>query len=167
MQIKIVERQNKSNWKKRNHTSWKAIWFGSEEKADADRYAKEQEAQAQKVKEVTEAEAERFRVEALAEAEANKTRLAGQAEAEAALAKGKAEAEAKQKIANAFKEYGEAAVLSMVIDMLPQLMREAAQPLGNIEKSLLSIQEAVQEKPVERTEWQIMPQICFLLLKKH
>ncbi|XFE28392.1 hypothetical protein Q5Z34_17375 [Listeria innocua] len=33
-----------------------------------------------------------------------------------------------------FKEYGEAAVLSMVIDMLPQLMREAAQPLGNIEK---------------------------------
>ncbi|HBL2179156.1 TPA: flotillin family protein, partial [Enterococcus faecium] len=38
------------------------------------------------------------------------------------------------KIANAFKEYGEAAVLSMVIDMLPQLMREAAQPLGNIEK---------------------------------
>ncbi|MFP9075472.1 flotillin domain-containing protein, partial [Enterococcus faecalis] len=69
-----------------------------------------------------------------AEAEANKTRLAGQAEAEAALAKGKAEAEAKQKIANAFKEYGEAAVLSMVIDMLPQLMREAAQPLGNIEK---------------------------------
>ncbi len=101
---------------------------------------------------MTEAEAERFRVEALAEAEANKTRLAGQAEAEAALAKGKAEAEAKQKIANAFKEYGEAAVLSMVIDMLPQLMREAAQPLGNIEKSLLSIQEAAQEKPVERTE---------------
>ena len=60
--------------------------------------------------------------------------MAGQAEAEATLAKGKAEAEAKQKIADAFKEYGEAAVLSMVIEMLPQLMREAAQPLGNIEK---------------------------------
>ncbi len=98
---------------------------------------------------MTEAEAERFRVEALAEAEANKTRLAGQAEAEAALAKGKAEAEAKQKIANAFKEYGEAAVLSMVIDMLPQLMREAAQPLGNIEKNLC----CRYRKQFRRNQW--------------
>ena len=133
MQIKIVERQKQIELEEKEITR-REKQYDSEvkKKADADRYAKEQEAQAQKVKEVTEAEAERFRVEALAEAEANKTRLAGQAEAEAALAKGKAEAE--QKIANAFKEYGEAAVLSMVIDMLPQLMREAAQPLGNIEK---------------------------------
>lgn len=126
MQIKIVERQKQIELEEKEITR-REKQYDSEvkKKADADRYAKEQEAQAQKVKEVTEAEAERFRVEALAEAEANKTRLAGQAEAEA---------EAKQKIANAFKEYGEAAVLSMVIDMLPQLMREAAQPLGNIEK---------------------------------
>ncbi|HCT4325812.1 TPA: flotillin family protein [Enterococcus faecium] len=124
MQIKIVERQKQIELEEKEITR-REKQYDSEvkKKADADRYAKEQEAQAQKVKEVTEAEAERFRVEALAEAEANKTRLAGQAETEA-----------KQKIANAFKEYGEAAVLSMVIDMLPQLMREAAQPLGNIEK---------------------------------
>ena len=124
MQIKIIERQKQIELEEKEITR-REKQYDSEvkKKADADRYAKEQEAQAQKVKEVTEAEAERFRVEALAEAEANKTRLAGQAEAEA-----------KQKIANAFKEYGEAAVLSMVIDMLPQLMREAAQPLGNIEK---------------------------------
>ncbi len=57
---------------------------------------------------MAEAEAERFKVEALAEAEANKTRLTGQAQAEAILARGAAEAEAKQKIADAFKEYGEA-----------------------------------------------------------
>ena len=63
-----------------------------------------------KAREVAEAEAERFKVEALAEAEANKTRLTGQAQAEAILARGAAEAEAKQKIADAFKEYGEAAV---------------------------------------------------------
>ncbi|HAP9549414.1 TPA: flotillin family protein [Enterococcus faecium] len=109
MQIKIVERQKQIELEEKEITR-REKQYDSEvkKKADADRYAKEQEAQAQKVKEVT--------------------------EAEAALAKGKAEAEAKQKIANAFKEYGEAAVLSMVIDMLPQLMREAAQPLGNIEK---------------------------------
>ncbi|RXW74228.1 flotillin [Enterococcus faecium] len=98
MQIKIVERQKQIELEEKEITR-REKQYDSEvkKKADADRYAKEQEAQAQKVKEVT-------------------------------------EAEAKQKIANAFKEYGEAAVLSMVIDMLPQLMREAAQPLGNIEK---------------------------------
>lgn len=135
MQMKVVERQKQIELEEKEIIR-REKQYDSEvkKKADADRYAKEQEAQAQKVKEVTEAEAERFRVEALAEAQASQTRLAGQAEAEAILAKGKAEAEAKQKIADAFKEYGEAAVLSMVIEMLPQLMREAAQPLGNIEK---------------------------------
>ena len=121
MEVKVVRREKQ---------------YDSEvkKKADADRYAREQEALAQKAREVAEAEAERFKVEALAEAEANKTRLTGQAQAEAILARGAAEAEAKQKIADAFKEYGEAAVLSMVMEMLPQLMKEAAQPLGNIDK---------------------------------
>lgn len=135
MQVKVVERQKQIELEEKEIIR-REKQYDSEvkKKADADRYAKEQEAQAQKVKEVTETEAEQFRIEALAQAQANQTRLAGQAEAEATLAKGKAEAEAKQKIADAFKEYGEAAVLSMVIEMLPQLMREAAQPLGNIEK---------------------------------
>lgn len=135
MEVKVIERQKQIELEEKEIIR-REKQYDSEvkKKADADRYAKEQEAQAQKVKEVTEAEAEQFRVEALAQAEANKTRLAGQAEAEATLAKGAAEAEAKAKIADAFKEYGEAAVLSMVIEMLPQLMKEAAQPLGNIEK---------------------------------
>lgn len=135
MEVKVIERQKQIELEEKEIIR-REKQYDSEvkKKADADRYAKEQEAQAQKVKEVTEAEAEQFRVEALAQAEANKTRLAGQAEAEATLARGAAEAEAKAKIADAFKEYGEAAVLSMVIEMLPQLMKEAAQPLGNIEK---------------------------------
>ena len=135
MQVKVVERQKQIELEEKEIIRREKQYDSEVKKrADADRYAKEQEAQAQKAREVAEAEAEQFRGEALAQAEANQTRLAGQAEAEATLAKGKAEAEAKQKIADAFKEYGEAAVLSMVIEMLPQLMREAAQPLGNIEK---------------------------------
>ncbi|MBC9707483.1 MAG: flotillin family protein [Enterococcus sp.] len=135
MQVKVIERQKQIELEEKEIIRREKQYDSEVKKrADADRYAKEQEAQAQKAREVAEAEAEQFRVEALAQAEANQTRLAGQAEAEATLAKGKAEAEAKQKIADAFKEYGEAAVLSMVIEMLPQLMREAAQPLGNIEK---------------------------------
>lgn len=135
MEVKVVERQKQIELEEKEITR-REKQYDSEvkKKADADRYAREQEALAQKAREVAEAEAERFKVEALAEAEANKTRLTGQAQAEAILARGAAEAEAKQKIADAFKEYGEAAVLSMVMEMLPQLMKEAAQPLGNIDK---------------------------------
>lgn len=135
MEVKVIERQKQIELEEKEIVR-REKQYDSEvkKKADADRYAKEQEALAQKAREVAEAEAERFRVEALAEAEASQTRLAGQAEAESILARGAAEAEAKQKIANAFKEYGEAAVLSMVMEMLPQLMKEAAQPLGNIDK---------------------------------
>lgn len=137
MEVKVVERQKQIELEEKEITR-REKQYDSEvkKKADADRYAREQEALAQKAREVAEAEAERFKVEALAEAEANKTRLTGQAQAEAILARGaaEAEAEAKQKIADAFKEYGEAAVLSMVMEMLPQLMKEAAQPLGNIDK---------------------------------
>ncbi|ALS00373.1 flotillin [Enterococcus silesiacus] len=135
MEVKVIERQKQIELEEKEIVR-REKQYDSEvkKKADADRYAKEQEALAQKAREVAEAEAERFRVESLAEAEANQTRLAGQAEAESILARGAAEAEAKQKIADAFKEYGEAAVLSMVIEMLPQLMKEAAQPLSNIDK---------------------------------
>lgn len=135
MEVKVIERQKQIELEEKEIVR-REKQYDSEvkKKADADRYAKEQEAQAQKAREVAEAEAERFRVEALAEAQSSQTKLAGQAEAEAILAKGTAEAEAKQKIAEAFKEYGEAAVLSMVVEMLPQLMKEAAQPLGNIDK---------------------------------
>ena len=128
MEVKVVERQKQIELEEKEITR-REKQYDSEvkKKADADRYAREQEALAQKAREVAEAEA-------LAEAEANKTRLTGQAQAEAILARGAAEAEAKQKIADAFKEYGEAAVLSMVMEMLPQLMKEAAQPLGNIDK---------------------------------
>ncbi|MGX7244314.1 flotillin family protein [Enterococcus quebecensis] len=135
MEVKVIERQKQIELEEKEIIR-REKQYDSEvkKKADADRYAKEQEALAQKAREVAEAEAERFRVESLAEAEANQTRLAGQAEAESILARGAAEAEAKQKIADAFKEYGEAAVLSMVMEMLPQLMKEAAQPLSNIDK---------------------------------
>ncbi|MGC6768673.1 flotillin family protein [Enterococcus sp. LJL128] len=135
MEVKVIERQKQIELEEKEITR-REKQYDSEvkKKADADRYAKEQEALAQKAREVAEAEAERFRIESLAEAEANQTRLAGQAQAEATLARGAAEAEAKEKIADAFKQYGEAAVLSMVLEMLPDLMKEAAQPLGNIDK---------------------------------
>ena len=84
MEVKVVERQKQIELEEKEITR-REKQYDSEvkKKADADRYAREQEALAQKAREVAEAEAERFKVEALAEAEANKTRLTGQAQAEA------------------------------------------------------------------------------------
>jgi len=50
------------------------------------------------------------------------------------LAKGLAEAEAKRKIAEAFEQYGQAAMLDMVIEMLPEYAKQIATPLSNIDK---------------------------------
>ena len=91
----------------------------------------------------TKARAEARRAEAGAEAEA--VRLAGQAEAdktaamaraeaERALNVGKAEAEATSAKAEAMRAYGEAAVLQMVVDQLPSIVREMAAPLSSIDQ---------------------------------
>lgn len=48
--------------------------------------------------------------------------------------KGLAEAEAKEKVAQAFEKYGEAAILDMVIKMLPDYAKQVASPLSNIDK---------------------------------
>lgn len=71
-------------------------------------------------------------VDGLAEADAVRAR--GESEADVIRLKGLAEAEAKEKIAEAFEKYGEAAKLSMVIEMLPEYAREVASPLSNIDK---------------------------------
>ncbi|OEF98938.1 flotillin [Vulcanibacillus modesticaldus] len=114
-------------------------------KADADRYAVEQAAEAEKAKRFREAEALQYKIEAEAKAQAEQKRLDGLALAEATKAKGTAEAEvirlrglaeaeAKQKLAEAFEKFGEAAVLDIIVKMLPELAEKIAEPLKSIEK---------------------------------
>src|SRR5690606_4555860 len=57
----------------------------------------------------------------------------GFAEAAAIRAKGEAEAEAMQKKADAFEQYGQAAVLDLMAGMLPELVRSASEPLSAID----------------------------------
>jgi flotillin len=75
-------------------------------------------------------EAEKARRSAIAEA----IRLEGDAEASAILAKGKAEAEALDSKGAAFKDFGEAAVLDLLVKVLPDLVREASAPMASIDK---------------------------------
>lgn len=98
--------------------------------ADAERYAVETAAEGAKSRALRQAEAERTRREAAAQA----LRAEGEAEAAAILARGEAEAAAMSKKADAYGQYGDAAVLEMLSTMLPQLVKEAAAPLGAIDK---------------------------------
>jgi flotillin len=114
-------------------------------KADADRYAVVQAAEAEKEKRIREAEALQYRIEAEAKAQAEQLRLQGLATAEAERAKGAAEAEvirlrglaeaeAKEKLAEAFEKFGEAAVLDLIVKMLPELAAKVAEPIRAIDK---------------------------------
>src|SRR5690606_33713686 len=56
------------------------------------------------------------------------------AEAEVIRLRGLAEAEAKEKLAEAFAKFGEAAVLDIIVKMLPELAGKVAEPIGSIDK---------------------------------
>jgi flotillin len=108
--------------------------------ADARRYAIEQEAAAAKSREIAEAEAqaERTRLSGAAERErrtalAEATKVEGAAEAASILARGEAEAEAMRKKADAYSHYGEAAIVDIIAETLPQVVAEAARPMGQID----------------------------------
>ncbi|AIQ51643.1 flotillin family protein [Paenibacillus sp. FSL R7-0331] len=114
-------------------------------KAEADRYAVEQAAEADKAKRMREADALQYSIETQAKATSEQKRLEGQAMADAELAKGKAEAEvirarglaeaeAKEKLAEAFQKFGEAAVLDIIVKMLPELAGKIAEPISAIDK---------------------------------
>lgn len=127
MQVKIIERQKQIELEEKE-IQRRERQYDSEvkKKADADRYAVEQSAAAEKAKRLAEADAKKYSIEAMAKAEAEKVRIDGLAKAEADRAKGEseaevirlkglAEAEAKEKIAEAFEQYGQAAILDMIV----------------------------------------------------
>lgn len=109
--------------------------------ADAARYQAEQEAEARRIAQVKEAEAEAERSRLTGEGEklhrsalADAVRIEGEAEGAAIAARGSAEAEAMQKKADAFAQYGDAAVLQMLVEVLPQVVAKASEPLSAIDK---------------------------------
>lgn len=117
-------------------------------RADAERYATEQKAAADLAKRQREAEAKKYEQEKEAEArkaqaeaekyamlqEAEGIKAKGQAEAAAIQAKGLAEAEAMEKKAEAMKKYGQAAMMEMIVQALPEMAKAIAEPLSTIDK---------------------------------
>ena len=87
--------------------------------ADAELYRRQKDAEAQQYE---------------AEKEAAAIRAKGLAEAEAIRQKGLAEAEALDKKAEAMKKYGQAAILEMIVGVLPDIAKSVAEPLSAIDK---------------------------------
>ena len=66
--------------------------------------------------------------------EAEGIRAVGEAEAEAIRLKALAEAEGIDKKAEAMKKYGEAAVIEMIMEALPEIDKNVAEPLSKVDK---------------------------------
>jgi flotillin len=116
--------------------------------ADAERYRVETLANATKFQLETEAagaasaakakgfaSADVSKATGMAEAEANKAR--GLAEAAVIEAQGKATASAMQAKAESFKQYNEAAVIEMIVRVLPEVAGKISEPLGKTEKMVI------------------------------
>ena len=108
--------------------------------ADAMKYKAEKEAEADLIRRQRDAEAKQY--EAIKEAEAKKAeaeaaRFAMEQEAEGIRAKGLAEAEAIEKKAEAQKKMGEASVLEMYLQALPEVVKNVAAPLAQTDKIVM------------------------------
>ena len=126
----------------------KALDAEIRKKAEADKFAKQQLADAQLYERQREAEAQKFETEKEAEAmkaqaeasmykmeqEAEGIRTKGLAEAESIRAKAIAEAEGIEKKAEAMLKMGEAAVLEMYFKALPEVVKNAALPLEKVDR---------------------------------
>jgi flotillin len=116
--------------------------------ADAERYKVETLANARKfqleAEAAGEAAAKKARgfadadvVKATGEAQAAANKAQGVAQADVIKAQGVAEAEAMAKKAESFKQYNEAAVIQMIVNILPSVARNISEPLSKTEKIVI------------------------------
>ncbi|XP_014056465.1 flotillin-1 [Salmo salar] len=124
MQVKVVERSQQIMLQEQEITRKEMELEAKVKKpAEAERYRLERLAEAERAQLIMEAEAE-----------AESIRMRGDAEAFALEAKGRAEAEQMAKKAEAFKQYGEGAMVDMLLEKLPLIAEEISRPLSMAQK---------------------------------
>lgn len=107
-----------------------AMLYEAQRKADAEAYERTKQADAEAYERIKQADASKEQM--IKEAEGIEAK--GKAEAEAIRLKALAEAEGIDKKAEAMKKYGEAAILEMYFKSLPDIAKNIAEPLKNIDK---------------------------------
>jgi len=149
VQVSIVEKQKQIELQQQEILRRQRELEATVQKpADAERYRVETLANATKFQLETEAagaasaakakgfaNADVSKATGMAEAEANKAR--GLAEAAVIEAQGKATASAMQAKAESFKQYNEAAVIEMIVRILPEIAGKISEPLSKTEKMVI------------------------------
>jgi len=129
MQVKVVERQQEIKIQEQEiERKEKELDSKVKKPAEADKYKMEKLAEAERNKVVLEAEAQ---AEALA--------VKGEAEAFAIEAKAKAVAEQMARKADAWKEYKEAALVDMMMQVLPKVAAEIGGPITHGTKKITMV----------------------------
>ena len=98
--------------------------------SEAERYKLETVAEGERTRIIAEAQADAESVRLRGQADADAIRARGEAEADATKAQGLAEAQAMNKKADAWKEYGQAAMIQQLFESLPEVASAVAQPLA-------------------------------------
>src|SRR6267378_2270544 len=149
VQVNIIEKQKQIELQQQEVLrKQRELEANVQKPADAERYRVETLANAKKFQLETEAagsaaatkasgfaSADVAKATGIAEAEANKAR--GLAEAAIIEAQGKATAEAMRMKADSFKQYNEAAVIEMIIRILPEVAGKISEPLSKTEKMII------------------------------
>jgi flotillin len=149
VQVQIVEKQKQIELQQQEILRKQRELEATVQKpADAERYKVETLANAKKFQLETEAAgaasatkatgfagADVTKATGIAEAEANKAR--GLAEASVIEAQGKATAEAMRVKAESFKQYNEAAVIEMIVRIMPEIAGKISEPLAKMEKMVI------------------------------
>src|SRR5690242_12890551 len=149
VQVSIIEKQKQIELQQQEILrKQRQLEADVQKPADAERYKVETLANATKFQLETEAagaataakakgfaSADVAKATGIAEADANKAR--GLAEAAIIEAQGKATAEAMRVKADSFKQYNEAAVVEMIIRILPELAGKISEPLSKTEKMVI------------------------------
>jgi flotillin len=146
IQVEITEREKRIELEEKEIVRKEREYTATVEKlADAEFYKKVKDSEALKISMVNQSEALKIQEINKATAEAEKIKLEGIAKGEAiraeALAvaegiekKGLAEAKVLEEKARAFEEFGNAAMMDMIIKMLPDYAKAIADPISNIDK---------------------------------
>jgi len=149
VQVQIIEKQKQIELQQQEILrKQRELEANVQKPADAERYKVETLANATKFQLETEAagaasaakakgfaNADVAKATGMAEAEANKAR--GLAEAAVIEAQGKATASAMQAKADSFKNYNEAAVIEMIVRILPEVAGKVSEPLAKMEKMVI------------------------------
>ena len=149
VQVTIVEKQKQIELQQQEILrKQRELEANVQKPADAERYKVETLANARKFQLETEAAGTASAAKATGFANADVTKATGVAEAEAQKAKGlaeatiieaqgKATAEAMRVKAESFKQYNEAAVVEMIIRILPEVAGKISEPLSKTEKMVI------------------------------